>query len=224
MIKLVAFDWNGTILADGAASVRANNKIFPKLKLRPLTLRRYQETFDIPVAKYWQNVGLSKTAYRKHRDKIEKLYHLHYEKFAGHCRTRAGVKAALRWLKAHKIESIIYSNHIVPQIIKHFPRLDLEGYFNHVIARQPGDFSHLEERGKAQKLAEFVLRHKLKPREVVSVGDTEEEMEIANHYGYHSVAFVGGWNTVERLRRHNPNFWIHNMAELAGVIKGLNNW
>lgn len=224
MIKLVAFDWNGTILADGAASVRANNKYFHLLKLKPLTLRRYQETFDIPVVNYWLKMGLSRAVYNKKIHEMEEIYHHYYEKYADRCRSRAGVRQALRWLKKQKIDAIIYSNHIVPQIKRHFPRLGFDHLLSHVIARQPGDYSQRVSRGKTEKLHAYVRSRRFRPSEVVTVGDTEEEIEIGKKFGYHPVALTGGWNTTARLRRHRPDFLIHNMAELIPVIKKLNKF
>lgn len=223
MIKLVAFDWNGTLLADGAASVRANNMYFHKFGLKPLTLRRYQETFDIPVVNYWTNVGLPKEVFLPRMQEIEDHYHLHYEKFVNKCRSRAGVQPALLWLKKNHIQSIVYSNHIIPQIKRHFPRLGFEGLLSHVIARTPGDVSHHHTRGKGPKLRDYVRSKLLNPHEVVSVGDTEEEIEIGKHLGYHTVALTGGWNTTKRLRKHRPDFLIHNMTELITIVKKLNS-
>lgn len=224
MIKLVAFDWNGTILADAAADIKANAIIMRAFGLPPVSLRRFRETFEIPVKNYYIKVGFTEKYFFKNHHKIDTLYQKHYEKFVAKCRTRAGTKAALVWLKRQKIDRIIYSNHIVPEIRKHFPRIKIGNLITHVIAREPGDTSHLHARGKAAKLHDYVRKLKIKPSEVVSIGDTEEEIEIGKQFGYHTVALTGGWNTTKRLKKHHPDFLIHNLKELIGVIKKLNNW
>ena len=68
----------------------------------------------------------------------------------------------------------------------------------------------------------YIKQNKFKPNEVISVGDTEEEIEIGKKYGYHTVAITGGFNSTGRLKKHKPDFLIHNMKDLIGIIKKLN--
>lgn len=222
MIKLVAFDWNGTLIADLSASVRANNIVYPLVGLKPLTTKRYQETFQVPIRDYWLKTGLSKKDYAKNFKRIEHIYHLNYERLVNKCRSRSGVSSLLRWLKNNHISSLIYSNHIVPQITRHFPRLGFNNLIGHVIARQPGDFSQLHSRTKSQKLNQYAITKKLKADQVLTIGDTEEEIEIGKQFGYHTVGITGGWNSVARLKKHHPDFLIHNMLELKNIVKQLN--
>ena len=49
MIKLAVFDWNGTIISDTNASVAGTGAAFSKLGLGKMTLKRHQDTFDVPV-------------------------------------------------------------------------------------------------------------------------------------------------------------------------------
>ncbi len=223
MIKLVAFDWNGTLLADVSAVIKTYDIILPAFGLKPVSLKRFQEIFEIPIINYWIKMGFKEKDFYKNGDKIQLLFQHHYEFFAKKSRTRAGTRATLIWLKKQNIECIIYSNHIVPEIKKHLPRLKIENYITHILAREPGDHSHLHSRGKAEKLRKFVQLKKIKPSEVVSVGDTGEEIEIGKEFGYHTVAISGGFNSIKRLKKHHPDFLIHNMRELIGVIKKLNS-
>jgi phosphoglycolate phosphatase-like HAD superfamily hydrolase len=90
--------------------------------------------------------------------------------------------------------------------------------------KNQSDQSHVFGRTKEQKLFGFVKQNKLKPREVVSVGDTEEEIQIGKQYGYHTVAITGGYNTTARLKKQKPDFLIHNMLELKKIVKQLNKY
>jgi phosphoglycolate phosphatase-like HAD superfamily hydrolase len=77
-------------------------------------------------------------------------------------------------------------------------------------------------RGKGPKLFEWTKKQKLKSKEVMVVGDTDEEIEIGKHYGFWTVALTGGYNSTPRLRVFKPDFLIHNLMELEGIIKKLN--
>lgn len=223
MIKLVAFDWNGTILADTQIAVKAENIALKAVGVKPISVQKFQENFDIPIIKYWENLGLSKSFLKRHLMTIEETFQMNYERLALKSRTRSGVKPVLVFLKNKQIKALIYSNHIVPYIEKHLQRLQIKSFFDQVLARPLTDVSHMMARGKQQKLHNYVLENKFKPQEVISVGDTEEEIQIGKSLGYHTVAISGGYNTTKRLKRQKPDFLIHNLAELKGIIQKLNH-
>lgn len=219
MIKLIAFDWNGTLLADTNPSLKASNEVFKIYGLKPINITGFRQTFTIPIKKMWENNGL-----KREINFLEQslTFHPLYEKYAAHTRTRQGTKELLTWLENHRIKQMIYSNHIAPDIIKQLMRLNIFEYFDEVLARPVGDHSHTLNKNKEQKLYDYVKRNKLKPREVITVGDTEEEIEIGKAAGFYTVAITGGYNSTSRLKKQKPDFLIHNMLELKKIIKKLN--
>ncbi len=223
MIKLVAFDWNGTLLSDTFASVKADNIALKKLGIkRTITLNEFQKCFHIPISQYWTALGMKRSFFEKHANQIEIIFHDFYEPIADKCRTRTGSKVTLSWLSKNSVQSIIYSNHIKSKIMGQLVRLKLNSFITTILAREQRDNSLLHSRGKEQKLCDYVKKNKLKPQEVVSIGDTEEEIEIGKANGFYTVGITGGYNTAARLKKHRPDFLIHNMKELIPIIKKLN--
>lgn len=216
-IKLIAFDWNGTLLSDTVAAWQAGNETFKMYKMKPISLSEFRKTFSIPISKLWTAHGGDKKVLTKQA--LE--YHPLYEQRAKHSRTRAGSKETLNWLKKQGIKKVIYSNHISSEIRKQLERLKINKYFPQILARSANDFSHVHSRGKEDKLVKFVRRHKYQPKEVLTVGDTEEEIEIGKRHRFHTVAITGGYNSAARLKKHKPDFLIHNMIELKNIIKKL---
>jgi len=225
MIKLVAFDWNGTLLSDTNAALIAENMVMKSSGTKPITLLKFQQSFDIPIIKFWLAVGLTEKELKKNIVSIEDTFHNNYEKLVNSARTRSGTKEVLEWLHQKHILRIIYSNHNLPNIHRQLTRLKINHFIDTVLARKnQSDQSHVFGRTKEQKLFGFVKQNKLKPREVVSVGDTEEEIQIGKQYGYHTVAITGGYNTTARLKKQKPDFLIHNMLELKKIVKQLNKY
>ena len=223
MIKLVAFDWNGTLLSDTATCVRAENMALKAVGHGPISIIRFRQTFDIPIIKYWRALGVSESSLKKHIATIEDVFHTNYERFANQARTRAGAKAALRWLRQQKIGRVIYSNHNIPNIRRQLVRLRIEGLVDKILANlSPGGNPQVFARHKEFILPDYIKQRRLKAKEIISVGDTEEEIQIGKTYGFHTVAITGGYNTTARLRKHRPDFLIHNLAELKKIIIGLN--
>ena len=90
VIKLVAFDWNGTILADTQACHEADNASLKLMGAKPISLRKFQETFEVPIINFYEKIGVDPKIAIKHYEKTESVFHLLYEKRAINCRTRAG--------------------------------------------------------------------------------------------------------------------------------------
>ncbi len=218
-IKLIAFDWNGTLLSDTVAAWKASDKLFLMYGLKATSITKFRQTFTIPIRDMWLANGLTKEI---NFQKQSEAYHPLYEKYATKSRTRSGTKQVLAWLKTSHITRMIFSNHIAPDIIKQLLRLNIFEYFDEILARPAGDHSHVKTRGKEQKLLDYVKLKKFKPHEVISVGDTEEEIEIGKKHGFYTVAITGGYNTTSRLKKHKPDFLIHNMLELKNIVKKLN--
>jgi len=223
MIKLVAFDWNGTLLSDTAPTLRAENEALRAVGLKPITILKFRQTFDIPIMTYWKALGLSELVLKRHMQTIEDVFHLNYEKFANQARTRAGAKELLVYLGGHKIQSVIYSNHNIPNIHRQLVRLDIGKFICKILANDIGENKQVMERHKEKRLLEFIRERGFSPRQVISIGDTEEEIQVGKQYGYHTVAITGGYNTTSRLKKQHPDFLIHNLAEVKGIIKKLNN-
>ena len=222
MIKLVAFDWNGTLLADSRLAAAADGHALTPYTKKPVTLKQMQSHFTIPVINYFISLGLDQKTFKKDYKKINAYFNSYYEARVSGCRTRSGVRDSLNFISENKISTIIYSNHVTNYIITQIERLKIQKYFKTILARGEGDQSHMHSRGKEQKLFDYIKQNKFKPNEVISVGDTEEEIEIGKKYGYHTVAITGGFNSTGRLKKHKPDFLIHNMKDLIGIIKKLN--
>jgi len=223
MIRLVAFDWNGTLLSDTAITLRSENAALKAVGRKPITLLEFQKAFDIPIIQYWQNLGMTKNFFKKHLLTIEDVFHSIYEKNVNAARTRSGAKGVLKFLMQSNIVRVIYSNHNVPNIRRQLVRLNIDNLIDHILAnKKAGENAQVFARHKEHLLNDYIKQNKIKPKEVISVGDTVEEIEIGKAYGYHTVALTGGYNTVSRLKRHRPDFLVHNLAELKNIVKKIN--
>lgn len=222
-IKLIAFDWNGTLLSDTNAALLAENIVIKSAGAKPITLLKFQQSFDVPIIKFWLAIGLAEKELKKNIIPIENTFHSNYEKLVNTARTRSETKEVLQWLHQKHILRIIYSNHNLPNIHRQLTRLKISRFIDTVLARtDQGDQSHVFDRNKEHKLRAYIKKNKFKPHEVISVGDTEEEIQVGKQYGYHTVAITDGYNTAARLKKCHPDFLIHNMKDLIGIIKKLN--
>lgn len=222
MIKLVAFDWNGTILADTNAVVAGDNAVLKYFGRKKTTLKEVQDKFTIPIRNFYVAMRLDPKVLDRNPDKMWSIFQNAYEPLENKCRSRAGAKLILQFLKDNGIKAVIFSNHMVKHIQKQLKRLNIDNYVDEILARDIDDVSHLHIKSKDKKISELVRKLKIKPREVLIVGDTDEEIDIAKFFGYYSVALTGGNTSTPRLKTMKPDFLIHNLKDLKQIISNIN--
>ncbi len=220
MIRLVFFDWNGTILSDTAAGLEAENQVLRLFKLTPITIKDHREFFDVPITKFYSKVGINEKTFLEHHAEIQETFHNFYEKRVERCRARAGTVILLKWLRSEGIRSVILSNHTVKGIELHLKRLGLEGYFDAVLANE--DIMSTGMKDKAERADEYLRKNNFDPSEILVIGDSAEEAKIATRLCGRSVLVSGGWYSERRLKEAGPDYVIGRLDKLIGVIKNIN--
>jgi phosphoglycolate phosphatase-like HAD superfamily hydrolase len=97
-------------------------------------------------------------------------------------------------------------------------RLEIDRYIPYILGRATHDHSHLTIRSKQGRLHQLVKELGLKPSEVMCIGDSREEIEIAKELGYVSVGICGGCFSVKRLKAAKPDYLIKNLSEIKTIL------
>ncbi len=217
MIKLVVFDWNGTLFNDVEAAVVGANAKMKVFGYPPITLRQYREAFEIPSPKTYEHLGVDpKTIQAKALD-ATKAFHIAYEKEAALVDTRTGCAEVLQYLYKQGIPRIIFSNHTESGIIFQLDRLKLAPYFGAVLANKSIMDSHSV--GKKDHLISYLKTLEFKPGEILIIGDTPEEMQIGKELGLKSIGITGGFCTTERLKAAKPDVLVNSLHEIIPAIE-----
>jgi ADP-ribose pyrophosphatase YjhB (NUDIX family) len=72
---------------------------------------------------------------------------------------------------------------------------------------------------KRQKIHDILTENGLKPEETLFIGDMEHDIDTAKHGGIHSVAVLTGYNTLEQLRRAEPDLIVEHLRELREIFQ-----
>lgn len=220
MIKLIAFDWNGTLLADTAAVLKAANSVFKSIDGRRISLKVLRETAMVPVSDSYVKLGYDIKMVLEKAQVHANIFHPNYEKLASKVRTRRGVRELLKYLKKKKIQSVIISNHTKKGVEAQLKRLKIEQYFDLFLANEDMAFS-IKERMKEKKLSLYMKEKEIKKSEVLIVGDSLEEIEVGRSLGIKSVAIKDGNYSTKRLRKAGPDYLIGNIKSLIPIIETL---
>jgi len=218
MTKLVAFDWNSTLLADTTITLYAVNEVLSSLGKCPIDIHQFRRTTTMPVDGFYLNNGLTQEEIIENEQKISEIFHTEYEVLAKRCRTRRGTRETLRWLGSNSIESILVSNHTVEGILLQLERLNLRNYFSEIFANSCKNKA-IKERTKLSKLKDHMINRGYDPQEVFIVGDASEEIEIGKELGIGTIAITGGVYSASRLRASSPDHLITNLSLIINIIQ-----
>ena len=219
MIKLVVLDWNGTLLSDTNACMAADNHVIKYFGGNPVSLKAYRDTIIIPSNKFYAQHGCKMNQLVRESKKLGRIFHSFYEERAKKCRARKGTKEMLKWLHSNSIDSIILSNHTTNGIVFQLKRLKLDGYIREILANNELDTS-MKERNKLKKLRDYVERNHYKKNEILIIGDSTEESEIAKRLGIQSALITDGYYSTKRLKKSKPDYIINNLTDLKKIIGG----
>lgn len=217
MIKLVAFDWNGTLLSDTYPIYLGDAEVCKFLKLRIPSYSEFTELFDIPVKNYYLKLGAKEKDLMANAKKIEEIFHKDYESRITKVRTRAHTREVLNYLKEKNIGRMIFSNHLTGKIKEQLTRLKLIDYFDEVSGNSDPTTA-LKSRAKNERLKEYIKRKGYKPREVLIVGDIIEEIQIAREIGSTVASITHGNCSTRRLKEAKPDYLISSLRALTKIL------
>ena len=214
--KLFVFDWNGTLLSDTAASLKASNACLAFYGYPPITLARSREVFNFPILHFYKALGLSVDEVLAKKEESNEVFQKAYEHHARHARTRSGARQLLAWLQEEGAQSIILSNYLTAKIETHLARLNLRPYFAHISAYDCDGTTILHTTSKHERLETYMKQHNYAPENVVIIGDSTEEPALAKALGLTSIGITDGYISAKRLRAAKPD---HIITHLGAVCK-----
>lgn len=218
MIKLVLFDWDGTILDNATAGLDSENDLLRLFNLKPITMQKHRDIFEIPVSKFYAKAGLTEELIKD--SNIQEIFQGIYEKRVGNAKARTGAGALLKWLHSEGIKSAILSNHTIVGIEKSLKRLKLEKYVETILANELAIHTG-GVKDKAEYAEEYLKRTRFNPRQALIVGDAPEEARIARRLHLRSVLITDGWYSKRRLEETKPDYLIKKLNELPRIIKDV---
>jgi phosphoglycolate phosphatase len=193
--KHIIWDWNGTILNDVDLSVSLINELLTDYGLKTISLSEYKNFFTIPVRDYYESLGFdfSKDSF----EVIGKKWMDEYEKRKFECRLYDGIHEVFSTISELKIgQSILsaYSQNTLEEMVKYF---GLQDYFTYVIG-----LDNIYAASKIQQGRDLISRLGYKKGEVLFIGDTLHDLEVAKEIKADCVLLTSGHQSEEKLKSY----------------------
>ncbi len=207
----IIWDWNGTLKDDAHLCVDIISDILEKRQLARLSMARYQEIFGFPVRDYYAKAGLDFSI--EPYETLATEFIVEYNARSEECplqphATEIIPKCAALGYK----QSVLSAREQQPlDEILHF--YDLRKYFERVVGLSDHYANSKVENGK-----KLVAEMETNPNNIVMIGDTLHDFEVAQAIGVDCILYAGGHQSKARLQACGVPV-IEKLTELLPLIE-----
>lgn len=204
----VIWDWNGTLLNDAELAVETINSMLIRRNLPQLSVDRYKQVFTFPVKEYYRKIGFDFEAEPFEVPALE-FIERYNEQVKGCCLHKDST-TVLNYFQSLGIRQFILSamqQNTLDECLNHY---QINHFFDHV--------SGLDNHYAASKIENghrLIAELKLDARELVLIGDTIHDYEVAAELGCQCILIANGHQSREILEATDA--WvIDHLNQLLG--------
>lgn len=190
----VIWDWNGTLLDDAWLCVEVLNGLLARRRYAPISLSQYGEDFDFPVIDYYRRLGFDFE--RESYDAVAHEFLAEYDRRRCECRLREGAPEAIAALSSRGLSQHVLSAYEQRRLEASVAHLDLRGCFDRIVGLADHSASSKVENGRS-----LMLDLGVGPGEVLFIGDTLHDHEVACAIGADCALIPSGHHALPRLSR-----------------------
>ena len=189
----IIWDWNGTLLNDIELCVLTINELLERRKLTLLSMDDYREVFSFPVKNYYQKIGFD---FRIEPFEIPALEFINrYNAQVQGCSLHEDALRVLSYFQSVGISQFMLSAMEQDVLDDCLKTQQIGHFFEHV--------SGLDNHYAASKLENgkrLISNLNLKVDELVLIGDTVHDFEVATELGCHCILIANGHQSREILQ------------------------
>ena len=191
--KHIIWDWNGTLINDVGLCLQIINNVLSKYKKPTMTLAQYHQFFDFPVKEYYRRIGFDfeQTPFEQVGTEFMQQY---WDRWRD-CRLHEGVEALVRELAGMDVPQAIISAAETRLVLDGLSFYNLSGLFDNVLG-----LDHYYASSKEALVVNFVESIETDSGEVLFIGDTLHDFEVARQAGVDCILFSGGHHSQTRLQ------------------------
>ena len=193
-IRHIIWDWNGTLLNDKWLCIESINTLLMRRGLAPIDENRYAEIFGFPVRNYYERAGFDFSTEPFEKPALEFISL--YDERRVECALQPGAIEVLMGIRDRGIGQSLLSASEQGVLDKMAAHHGIRDFFEHL----KGLNDHYAD-GKEGLGRELITLIGLRPEEVVMVGDTCHDSEVAAALGLECILYTGGHHPAERLVR-----------------------
>ncbi len=191
--KYIIWDWNGTILDDLQINFEVENALLSRRGRNLIKdLEEYQEKFQFPIIKFYESLDFDLENERF--EDIAREYVLEFDERFYELEIFPDAESVIREFKYKGIEQIILSQTEQRWLEKQVRVHDIDYLFTELLGAKD-----IYVKGKVAIALEWITRNDIDTAQVLMVGDTLHDFEVAENVGCDCILIARGHQSKERL-------------------------
>ncbi len=192
--KYIIWDWNGTILDDLQLNFEVENTLLSRRGRNLIKdLEEYQDKFQFPIIKFYESLDFD-LENEKFED-IAREYVLEFDERFYELEVFPDAESVIREFKYKGIEQIILSQTEQRWLEKQVRVHDIDYLFTELLGARD-----IYVKGKVGIALEWITRNDIDTAQVLMVGDTLHDFEVAENIGCDCILIARGHQSKERLQ------------------------
>ncbi len=204
------WDWNGTLQNDPWLCVDIMNGLLQKRHKPTITLQQYREIFGFPVRDYYQKAGFDFAI--ESYEALAAEYISEYDSRSRECGLQPSAVDVLNLCAEKNLSQYILSASQQKPLEINIAHYGLERYFHRVVG-----LSDFYANGKIENGKKLVAEIDTPVDNIVLIGDTIHDYEVAQAIGIDCVLFSAGHQSKERLDER-AIVVVENLSDLLSVV------
>ena len=208
--KLIIWDWNGTLLSDVDACVNSVNEMLELRQMKLLSRASYKNVFTFPVQDYYKNIGFDFK--QESFDKLAVEYIDLYKRNSVDSPLQVGAKEALQYYKKCNYKQIIVSASEQLSLENQVKQRGIYEYFDSILG-----LNNIHAKSKTENAINY-LKTSEQFDQIVLIGDTFHDYEVANVIGGESILVGNGHQNLSRFNFEKKVLLIKDLFELTKTV------
>ncbi len=188
----IFWDFNGTILDDLQLSFDLLNTALIEEGFPPITLKRYKEIFTFPIKDYYRAAGFDfvKTSY----EDLAVRFIQRYQPASLKLNLHEGLVDAVKLMRKKGHQNIVLSASRTPNLIEQLKHYQINQLFDDILG-----IDDIYATSKVDIAKKYVEKHRLSPENIVIIGDTLHDAEVASSLNCDIIIYTGGHQAKHRF-------------------------
>ncbi len=209
--KHLIWDYNGTLVNDTGLCLEILNGFLARFGLPAQTYDTYRERFNFPLASYYTELGfnLGEDAFNE----LSVEFHQLYNQRRFECPLHEGALEQLQFFGGNGTRQHVLSAYREPDLREALTHYRIDGHFHNIVGQRNyrGDSKEALGRGLREALQD-------EPGEIVLIGDTTHDFEVAQAMGARCILMSGGHHPRSRLETCAEATVIDSLTELRAAL------
>ncbi len=206
----IIWDWNGTLWDDTWLCVEINNHMLERRSLAAIDSGIYRDKLCFPVTEYYCQLGFDYE--QDPYNRLAEEFIAEYTERRYECALQSGARELIAEFQDLEIPQAVLSAYEQKALLEATDYFELTPFFNDIVG-----LNDIYANGKVDNGLKYMAGLNLDKADVLFVGDTVHDFEVAEAMGVNCVLVAHGHNSRPRLEACNvPVF--DSLEDVRGCI------